>query len=330
MLQQALAELRHPTTTPNEIPTPTTTPGPPDQTRDTTTRRKKPQIPNPPKFSRNRQKFQQWHLEMKSKVEIDGEAFESDRAIFAYIYSRLEKTAQSMASAYYAQGGADHRYNPDQFLGYLEGCYGDPNAKAQALARLRVIRQKGHESFAAFLPKFEKELAESGGASWNDEVRINYLDGALNDTLRDALISVVSIPGAYADYTRLLLEIGSRLDSRNHQKRREETRRRPTTPDQTRPKSPVTPKGDKMEWEPTKVNRSIVPEKNKKKKKREDHQKEERRCYKCDKTGHLIKNCPRWEKAKIKKAAPKPAIDDNSTESSEPESDQTSEDSGKE
>ncbi|GKT60223.1 uncharacterized protein ColTof4_00356 [Colletotrichum tofieldiae] len=67
-----------------------------------------------------------------------------------------------------------------------------------------------------------------------------------------------------------------------------------------------------------------------KKKKREDNQKENRRCYKCKEVGHLIKDCPRWGKAKIKKAAPKPAVNDSSTESSEPESDQTSEDSGKE
>ncbi|XP_044724102.1 reverse transcriptase (RNA-dependent DNA polymerase) domain-containing protein [Hirsutella rhossiliensis] len=51
---------------------------------------------------------------------------------------------------------------PDLFLDYLNRRYGDPNAKARALDRLRSLKQKPDESFASFFPKFEKELADSG------------------------------------------------------------------------------------------------------------------------------------------------------------------------
>lgn len=68
-----------------------------------------------------------------------------------------------MASPYYAQGGADGVESSDQFMQYLETYYRDPNAEARALDRLHTIRQKENESFAIFLPKFEKELAEGGG-----------------------------------------------------------------------------------------------------------------------------------------------------------------------
>ncbi|KAF4474222.1 Transposon Tf2-9 polyprotein [Colletotrichum fructicola Nara gc5] len=131
-----------------------------------------------------------------------------------------------MASPYYAQGGADGAESSDQFMQYLETRYGDPNAEARALDRLRTIRQKENESFATFLPKFEKELAEGGGGHWADAVRINYLKGALNSTLRDRLISVIDPPKTYPEYARVLMIIGSGLDSRTYQERHERRRYR--------------------------------------------------------------------------------------------------------
>ncbi|KAH9226381.1 hypothetical protein K456DRAFT_58856 [Colletotrichum gloeosporioides 23] len=106
---------------------------------------------------------------MKGKIRRDREAFNCNTNIFAYIYARLEGTAQTIASPYYAQGGADGMESSDHF--------------------------------AIFLLKFEKELAEGGGGYWADAVRINYLKGALNSTLWDYLISVINPLKTYPEYT---------------------------------------------------------------------------------------------------------------------------------
>ncbi|KAF6809230.1 pol-like protein [Colletotrichum plurivorum] len=126
---------------------------------------------------------------MRAKLQVDQEAFGGDAERFAYIYARLEGTAQMMSSAFYAEG-SKLGFSPDQFMDYMERRYGDPNAKVRALDRLRSLRQKDNESFASFFPKFENELANSGGGSWADIVRINYLEGTLNDTLRGYLIGI--------------------------------------------------------------------------------------------------------------------------------------------
>ncbi|KAM4060859.1 reverse transcriptase (RNA-dependent DNA polymerase) [Hirsutella rhossiliensis] len=78
------------------------------------------------------------------------------------------------------------------FLDYLNRRYGDPNAKARALDRLRSLKQKPDESFASFFPKFEKELADSGGGEWADVVQINYLEGAINNRLKSSLVSAIA------------------------------------------------------------------------------------------------------------------------------------------
>ncbi|KAM4061442.1 hypothetical protein HRG_013141 [Hirsutella rhossiliensis] len=190
------------------------------------------------------------------------------------------------------------------FLDYLNRRYGDPNAKARALDRLRSLKQKPDESFASFFPKFEKELADSGGGEWADVVQINYLEGAINNRLKSSLVSAVSLPKDFNSYAELLLTIGSRLDSLNFHQRQQgreqrsrkeygrlseplESRQKPPSPG-----SPTTssPSDDQMDWEPVKANRLIngrrAPEE------KQFVPLEERKCYECGKLGHLAAKCP--------------------------------------
>ena len=65
------------------------------------------------------------------------------------------------------------------FVRHFDSVYIDPNEAARTLNRLQVMKQ-GRESFATFLPKFEKELGESQLTMVPDMVKIGYLRGALN------------------------------------------------------------------------------------------------------------------------------------------------------
>ena len=132
---------------------------------------------------------------------------------FAYIYSRLEKTPQNMTIAFVERGGADGSYNPQAYLRYLSDCYGDPNTQQRAIERLRTLRQRENESFGAFLPRFEKELADSDGGSWAEVVRINYLEGALNAKMRQGLLSCLDLPKDYTAYVTALHTLSSRIDN---------------------------------------------------------------------------------------------------------------------
>jgi hypothetical protein len=74
------------------------------------------------------------------------------------------------------------------------------------------MKQKDNESFAIFfLPKFEKKLADSGGVLWPDQIKINYLEGALNKEFSTLLISI-EMPTDYNGYKIQYLRVGSKLD----------------------------------------------------------------------------------------------------------------------
>ena len=76
---------------------------------------------------------------MKNKLAVDGPAIGTQADQFAYVYSRLERTPQNMTIAFVEKGGVDGSRDPNQYLTYLDGCYGDPNAQARAIDRLQTI-----------------------------------------------------------------------------------------------------------------------------------------------------------------------------------------------
>lgn len=273
-------------------------PPPTEQVEETQTRRtnrKKPTLPNPPKFDGTRRNFRPWHLEMRAKLTLDRDAFSNEQELFAYVYARLEGTAQNMAAAYFEQGGSDGSQSADHFLDYLNRRYGDPNAKRRALDRLRTLRQRPDESFATFFPKFEKELADSGGGSWEDAVQINYLEGALNYKLRDRLIGVPGMPTTFNEFAELLLTIGSRLDSRDYQSRSRPGKTNSESSQRQQPasKRPVSPApedrttADQMDWEPTKAGKAGSGRKPSGKPTKETGP----QCYSCGGYGHIAREC---------------------------------------
>lgn len=66
--------------------------------------KKKPTLPDPPRFNGLRKKFRAWELEMRSKLRVDGTAIGSPADRFAYIYARLEETPQAMAAVFFFKG----------------------------------------------------------------------------------------------------------------------------------------------------------------------------------------------------------------------------------
>ena len=75
-----------------------------------------------------------------------------------------------MTTTFAESGGPGRVFNRDTFLTYLSACYEDPNLKQRALGRLTDLHQGDKESFVAFLLRFEKELADSSGSAWPDDV----------------------------------------------------------------------------------------------------------------------------------------------------------------
>ena len=96
------------------------------------------------------------------------------------------------------------QYNLNDLLNYLKKCYTDPDISQRALKRLRWIRQGDNKPFAAFLPRFERELIKSDGAAWPDYFKILYLEGALNAKITGYLIIMNPDRQNYPDFIKVI------------------------------------------------------------------------------------------------------------------------------
>ena len=95
-------------------------------------------------------------------------------------------------------------YDVNGLLNYLKKCYTDPNINQRALEYLRRIRQGKNKPFAAFLPRFERELMESDGAVWPDYFKVSYLEGALNAKIISYLITLNPDCQNYFNFIRVI------------------------------------------------------------------------------------------------------------------------------
>ncbi|KAL6359922.1 hypothetical protein LRP88_07350 [Fusarium phalaenopsidis] len=147
------------------------TPEPPAVPR--TIPRRKP-LPDPPKFSGNRREYPSWSQQMRDKLLLDAEFYPTSQERFYLINSCLSQKAQSLVAAFYRAGGTGGRRDPEDFMEYLDRSNEDRNIQARATSSLLERRQKANESFATFLPKFEQHIAEAGGTTWEDKVKITF------------------------------------------------------------------------------------------------------------------------------------------------------------
>ncbi len=251
-----------------------------DRLSATSTRKTRPTLPDPPRFEGARSKFRAWLSEMKNKLRVDGKVIGDGTDQFAYIYARLGGAPQQMTIAYVEAGGKGGNSDPEQYLRYLEECYGDPNAKARALDKLRSLRQKDNESFATLIPRFEKELADSGGAAWPEEVKISYLEGALSQELRLATVYAAPTRDTYAEWVQSLQRLSSGLECIGK-------RNVLHSGGGVQEKRGRDPDGDT-----TMADVNHTSQRPKDRRKAEATLKKERRCFRCGRNGHFIADCP--------------------------------------
>ena len=138
--------------------------------------------------------------------------------------------------------------------------------------------KQGRESFATFLPNFEKELGVSQLTMVPDMVKIRYLRGAFNTEMQRAMIGPVTYTD-YGGFVQALLAVSSQLDCLQYQKER--------TASITNP-SRVWPDGDEMDWIP------IVQKVKLRKRLTVDEQQkcwQEGRCFNCLKRSHRANDC---------------------------------------
>ena len=258
-------------------------------------RRPRPALPDISLFSGRRTDYLVWSLSARQKLLLDEAALGGAHAAYAYLFTRMDTTAQNLVASRFQQGLA----NPDPlaFFQYLDTVFLDPNAADRAMSKLQTIRQGNTESFAIFIPRFERLLHEAN--LYDDRASISILSQALLPRLRHALVTC-DVPTTYQEYISLLFRVSSRLEEAQAVDRQQ----------RWSVASTATPNADAMDWQPeTSVrSRAINPQPAR----NLTHGPQPRltpelreklvatgACFKCRRTGHRSPECPSTFRAPV-------------------------------
>lgn len=283
-----------------------------------TQQRPRRRLKDPKPFSGKKTEWKSFRLEAENVLATDGEAIgdatDQLRALYAWLEGKPKNSSTSFVSASIQKGVCD----PLAFLDRLEAVYGERDRKQKALKALREIRQGDDETFAAFYPRFEAELNDAGSELWTEDTKINYLQGALNESLKSRLV-LLDDTDVYIDFARQCEKISSKMELLGQWKgkNRDEGRKRRSGANTLKhgsdPHSPVA-REDMMEWEPTEppvtVSATRIGNINGYPSKRPEdrdllgkrakwvtadeiqHRREEGRCLRCGRSGCRIATCP--------------------------------------
>ena len=285
-------------------PTPSTSTATPIQNPQ----RPKPILPNPPRFGGERRNYESWKAGMTAKLRVDNQSLGSYADQFVYIYAHLEGAAQQMCLAYFQHTVWTSGATPDNFIAYLDRSYKDPNRQMRATNQLRIMKQ-GESSFAAFLPKFERALADAGASEWADQAKVAFLEGALNQRLIRALVTE-RMPKQYGEYVSRILEIDGKLQAlpkmpaygTQERARAQQSR---ASPELGRPRTQYRMSPEPMDWEPAQPVKiaSTANRRNELSPAEFDRCRKEGRCFLCKETGHRALHCEKRNKTTRKKTS---------------------------
>lgn len=286
-LLQALQERQQPvrphlvpppgtTATSSPVPTPVPSPspaeaiggGPPPSTHP-----RSKALPQPSKFNGKRSEYASWASEMREKLILDRHLFQSPREMWYYINACLDDGPRQVVASFKAKGGTDGAYDPEDFLNYLDRIYKDVNEQARAATSLRTMRQREDQPFAAFVPRFERQLAAAGGGQWEDTAKITFLEGALSNQLRATLVTA-KLPESYNAWVNEVQSIAWKLEALSSRPKFNSSSRNNNS-------SGRDADGDVKMGGVNQVR---------------SKRKETRSCYNCGKEGHIAKHCQEKKK----------------------------------
>jgi hypothetical protein len=268
-------------------PPPAGTPAPP-------VKRPRPTQAHPEPYDHTKPElFPQFESKLQAKLVIDAEAIGGPFEQLWYAFGCLKDNAAARIHPWMQVYGKD-RFKVSEgtlnlFFDELQFAFQDAQLQQKALVRLNTLRQ-GRRDFREFLGEFEQLLLEAGGHQWDNNVKRGYLDAAINQDMRKALISIDK-KAEFTAYCRQLQEIAIRIEECNRiDNARAPRKAKATVP---LPHPTTAPAADPMDWVP--AGAELNPMKPRAKwVSAEDYKKrkKDKRCLRCGATGHQIKDCP--------------------------------------
>lgn len=158
--------------------------------------------------------YPEFWSKLDAKLTLDQAALDSYHEMLWYAYYCLSDAAAeqilSWLKIYAKLDEVIIKEQIDAFFDHLDFIFLDKSLQKKALQRLNSIHQ-GKRSFQELLAEFQRLLMEAGGHAWDDTVKIDFFNEAMNWEMKDRMMSVKTDKG-FEPYCHQLQEIINKLD----------------------------------------------------------------------------------------------------------------------
>ena len=179
------------------------------QTQVTEPQKKK--LPDPERFDgQDRSQYPTFETYLRAKLNVDSLVIGNEATKVYYAFGRLSGLAAEQMRPWVSTYTDTPFFTVSRFIKHMRSSFLDPELQSRAQSKLGYMRQN-KRSIGEFLAEFDKTIFEAGAVLWDDAAKISPLKRALNQDIRQLLVTV-NEPREYTAFCQVLKELERKKD----------------------------------------------------------------------------------------------------------------------
>lgn len=162
--------------------------------------------PDPAMFKGERIELEPFVAQLRTKLTLNDDHFDTESKKIFYASSRLEGPAMRQVMPHLKEDGSTDYKTVNELIQTLIVAFGDPDKKATAQRELRALKQKNTE-FSAFIALFQRWAPDTG---FEEATLISFLAEGISSELKQASLTL-DTPDTLTEYITILQKLDNRL-----------------------------------------------------------------------------------------------------------------------
>ena len=203
-------------------------------------------LPDPERFGQDRSQYPTFETYLRAKLNVDSSIIGNETTKVYYAFGRLSGLAAEQMRPWVSTYSDTPFFTVGRFIEHMRSSFLDPELQSRAQSKLGYMKQN-RRSIGEFLAEYDKTILEAGAVLWDDAAKIFPLKRAINQDIRQLLVTV-NEPREYPAFCQVLKELERKKDEYSPKNYRRNPTPTAATPG---PQVPVS------SWEPNDVEMTM-------------------------------------------------------------------------
>lgn len=125
----------------------------------------------------------------------------------------LPEAKKHLIAEWFKTGGEDGKWDWAKFLDFFDLQFANKQAKKAALEELSRMRQGRSQWFTDFVSDFEYKLSVAGGSGWPVSAKLGYLETGINEALQTQLVALDLPENDYSKWLAQVKRVAGKMEA---------------------------------------------------------------------------------------------------------------------